>query len=131
MNPPTNVLLTDLYQLTMVQAYLEQRMEELAVFEFFVRKLPPHRNFLLAAGLEQVLTFLSELRVTSGADVLTEARAVEGESSYVGQLEHLVAVLADGSPSLLDADRAVGTMKVVDDIYRAAGLEPRPSIAYV
>jgi hypothetical protein len=61
-----------------------------------------------------------------------EARAVEGESSYVRQLEHLVAVLADGSPSLLDADRAVGTMKVVDDIYRAAGLEPRPSaIAYV
>jgi nicotinate phosphoribosyltransferase len=40
-------------------------MEEPAVFEFFVRKLPPHRNFLLAAGLEQVLAFLSELRVTS------------------------------------------------------------------
>jgi nicotinate phosphoribosyltransferase len=65
MNPSTSALLTDLYQLTMVQAYLEQRMEEPAVFEFFVRKLPPHRNFLLAAGLEQVLAFLSELRVTS------------------------------------------------------------------
>ena len=64
MNPSTSALLTDLYQLTMVQAYLDQRMEEQAVFEFFVRKLPPHRNFLLAAGLEQVLDFLSELRVT-------------------------------------------------------------------
>src|SRR5215510_2561819 len=63
MNPSTSALLTDLYQLTMVQAYLDQRMEEQAVFEFFVRKLPPHRNFLLAVGLEQVLDFLSELHV--------------------------------------------------------------------
>jgi nicotinate phosphoribosyltransferase len=39
-------------------------MEEPAVFEFFVRRLPPHRNFLVAAGLEQVLDFLSALRLT-------------------------------------------------------------------
>ena len=54
MNPSTSALLTDLYELTMAQAYLEQGMDEPAVFEFFVRKLPPHRNFLVAAGLEQV-----------------------------------------------------------------------------
>jgi nicotinate phosphoribosyltransferase len=72
MNPSTSALLTDLYQLTMVQAYLEQRMEEPAVFEFFVRKLPPHRNFLLAAGLEQALDFLSELHVTSDEQVWLE-----------------------------------------------------------
>ncbi len=65
MNPCSSVLLTDLYQLSMAQAYLEQGMEEPAVFEFFVRKLPPHRNFLLAAGLEQVVEFLEQLRVTS------------------------------------------------------------------
>lgn len=65
MNPSNSALLTDLYQLTMAQAYLEQRMEEPAVFEFFVRRLPPHRNFLLAVGLEQVLNFLSELHVTT------------------------------------------------------------------
>jgi nicotinate phosphoribosyltransferase len=64
MNPSTSALLTDLYQLTMAQTYLEQGMEECAVFEFFVRRLPPHRNFLLAAGLEQVLIFLSDLHVT-------------------------------------------------------------------
>jgi predicted dehydrogenase len=67
----------------------------------------------------------AELRVTSGSDVLVEARAAEGESSYVGQLEHLTRVLADGLPSILDAERAVGTMRIVDDIYRAAGLQPR------
>ncbi len=64
MNPSTSALLTDLYELTMVQAYQEQGMDEPAVFEFFVRKLPPHRNFLVAAGLEQVLDFLSGLHVT-------------------------------------------------------------------
>jgi nicotinate phosphoribosyltransferase len=65
MNPSNSALLTDLYQLAMVQAYLKQRMDGPAVFEFFVRKLPPHRNFLLAAGLEQVLAWLSQLHVTT------------------------------------------------------------------
>ena len=62
MNPLTSPLLTDLYQLTMLQAYFAHGMRETAVFEFFVRKLPPHRNFLLAAGLAQVLEFLEHLR---------------------------------------------------------------------
>lgn len=57
-------LLTDLYQLTMLQAYVEQNLAETAVFEFFVRKLPPGRNFLIAAGLEQVLDYLENLQFT-------------------------------------------------------------------
>lgn len=61
MNRPS-VLLTDLYQLTMLQGYFDRRMEETAVFEFFVRKLPPCRGFLVAAGLEQVLDYLETLR---------------------------------------------------------------------
>ena len=60
MNPSTSALLTDLYELTMAQAYLEQGMDEPAVFEFFVRKLPAHRNFFVAAGLEQVVDYFSE-----------------------------------------------------------------------
>jgi len=62
MNPATSPLLTDLYQLTMLQSYYEQGMTEVAVFEFFVRRLPENRGFLLAAGLEQALDFLEELR---------------------------------------------------------------------
>src|SRR5512135_2188376 len=64
MNPAASVLLTDLYQLTMLQAYHDQGMGKTAVFEFFVRKLPESRNFLLAAGLAQVLDFLETLRFT-------------------------------------------------------------------
>jgi nicotinate phosphoribosyltransferase len=61
----TSALLTDLYQLTMMQAYYEHGMQEPAVFEFFVRKLPAKRNFLLAAGLEQALSFLETVRFSA------------------------------------------------------------------
>jgi nicotinate phosphoribosyltransferase len=60
----TGLLLTDLYELNMVQAYLEAGMTEPAVFEFFVRRLPRDRGFLLAAGLEQVIEFLLNTRFT-------------------------------------------------------------------
>jgi nicotinate phosphoribosyltransferase len=62
MNPLTSPLLTDLYQLNMIQAYLDHGETETAVFEFFVRKFPPRRGFLVAAGLQQVLDFLENLR---------------------------------------------------------------------
>ena len=55
-------LLTDLYQLNMMQAYLDRGETKTAVFEFFVRKLPPSRGFLLAAGLEQLLDFLESVQ---------------------------------------------------------------------
>src|SRR5665647_564552 len=58
-------LLTDLYQLTMLQAYADRGMNQPASFEFFVRKLPAPRNFLMAAGLEQVLDFLGDLRFSA------------------------------------------------------------------
>jgi len=60
------VLVTDLYELTMLQAYFEERMNATAAFELFVRKMPPRRNFLLAAGLEQVLRFLTHLHFSAG-----------------------------------------------------------------
>jgi nicotinate phosphoribosyltransferase len=58
------VLLTDLYQLTMVTAYHALGMERTAVFEFFVRRLPARRGFLVAAGLEQALDYLEALQFT-------------------------------------------------------------------
>ena len=62
MNPLTSPLLTDLYQLNMIQAYLDHGETKTAVFEFFVRKFPLRRGFLVAAGLQQVLDFLENLR---------------------------------------------------------------------
>ncbi len=56
-----SALLTDLYQINMMQAYLDHGETQTAVFEFFVRNLPPRRGFLVAAGLEQALDFLEHL----------------------------------------------------------------------
>ncbi|MEX0676384.1 MAG: nicotinate phosphoribosyltransferase [Pirellulales bacterium] len=57
-----SALLTDQYQLTMLQGYLEHGLDETAVFELFVRKLPKERNFLIAAGLAQFLSYVENLR---------------------------------------------------------------------
>jgi nicotinate phosphoribosyltransferase len=60
--PEAGALLTDLYQLTMLRGYFAAGMSGIAVFEFFVRRLPDRWNFLVAAGLEQVLDFLEDFR---------------------------------------------------------------------
>lgn len=62
MDASENPLLTDLYQLAMMQAYLDHGDTQTAVFEFFVRSMPPRRGFFLAAGLEQALDYLENLR---------------------------------------------------------------------
>jgi nicotinate phosphoribosyltransferase len=58
-------LLTDLYQLNMMQAYVDRGDMQTAVFELFVRNLPPRRRFLMAAGLDQALGFLERLRFSA------------------------------------------------------------------
>lgn len=59
-----------------------------------------------------------------GGAVILDEKADVTESSYAAQLRHLVDVLPDG-PSPLRAADAVRTMALVDDVYRAAGLQPR------
>jgi nicotinate phosphoribosyltransferase len=63
----TSALLTDLYQLTMVQAYLEEDLLDEAVFSLFARRLPEGRNYLLACGLDDVLRYLEELHFDSAS----------------------------------------------------------------
>ena len=57
-------LLTDLYELTMAQVYVEREMFEEATFSLFVRELPGKRTFLVAAGLGPLLSALEHLRFT-------------------------------------------------------------------
>jgi nicotinate phosphoribosyltransferase len=58
----TSPLLTDLYQLNMIEGYLAHGETGTAVFDFSVRRLPERRGFLIAAGLEQALDFLEAVR---------------------------------------------------------------------
>jgi nicotinate phosphoribosyltransferase len=60
-------LFTDLYELTMAASYARERMHGAATFSLFVRRLPPHRSFLVAAGLEDVLAFLEGFAFSEAA----------------------------------------------------------------
>jgi nicotinate phosphoribosyltransferase len=63
-DPGASPLLTDLYELTMLQTYYEHGMTDTAVFELYFRRPRATRNFLIAAGLEQALEFLEQLHFT-------------------------------------------------------------------
>ncbi len=54
-------LLTDLYELTMAAGYFQTGFDGRATFELFIRHLPPHRNYLIAAGLEEAINFLERV----------------------------------------------------------------------
>lgn len=54
-------LFTDLYELNMLQSYFDTGMNDVAVFDLFVRRLHPNRNYLVACGLEHVLQYLESL----------------------------------------------------------------------
>ncbi len=58
-------LFTDLYELTMLQAYIHEGMMENAVFSLFVRRMPDQRNYFLACGLDTVLTYFEHLHFDS------------------------------------------------------------------
>ncbi|AJX31295.1 nicotinate phosphoribosyltransferase [Burkholderia oklahomensis] len=87
-------LLTDLYEFTMLQSYFDCGMNETATFEFFVRKLPEHRNFLMAAGLEQVLDYLAGLKL--------DADELEGLAS--------TGLFSDGFLASLESLRFTGSV---------------------
>ena len=101
MNLESSALVTDFYQLTMLQAYLDEGMVETAVFEFFARKLPPCRGFLMAAGLEQALEYLEHLHFTP-KELGWLRHSGRFSRDFVGYLEHLrftgdVHAMAEGT----------------------------------
>ena len=69
-----SALATDLYQITMMAGYFASGQTAPRTFELFVRGLPEGRQYLMAAGLEQALDFLSTLRFT--ADEIEWLRSV-------------------------------------------------------
>ncbi|MCE2462657.1 MAG: nicotinate phosphoribosyltransferase [Dehalococcoidia bacterium] len=53
-------LLTDLYELTMAQSYLQHGMSAPATFSLFIRTYPANRSYFVSAGIEDVLNYLEE-----------------------------------------------------------------------
>jgi nicotinate phosphoribosyltransferase len=123
MNFLNSPLLTDLYQLTMLQSYLENDMKETAVFEFFVRKLPEKRNFLVAAGLAQVLDFLENLHFTQEELDWLARRFPPHMISWLRQLRFSGDVYAMQEGTLFFPDQPI--LRVVAPLPQAQLVESR------
>src|ERR1019366_2168357 len=95
-------LFTDLYELTMAQAYRAEGMDQTAVFELAYRRLPEHHNFILAGGLSDALVYLSQFQFT--AEELNWLKGQrEFSESFVASLENLrftgdVLAMPEGTP---------------------------------
>ena len=57
-------LLTDLYELTMMQGYFKNPTDQIVVFDAFYRKNPCDGGYAIAAGLEQIIEYIRDLHFT-------------------------------------------------------------------
>ena len=57
-------LMTDLYELTMMQGYFEENNNETVVFDIFYRNNPCGSGYAIAAGLEQIIDYIQNLQFT-------------------------------------------------------------------
>ncbi|MBI3933629.1 MAG: nicotinate phosphoribosyltransferase [Acidobacteria bacterium] len=103
-------LLTDLYELTMSAAYWKTgKSDEVATFELSVRSIPAQRSFLLAAGLEQAVEYLQQLRFSGEEiDFLRKHSSFEsvptGFFDFLGKLRFTGSVWAVPEGSLMFAE---------------------------
>ena len=98
-------LFTDLYQLTMLQAYFLEGMEEDAVFDLFVRRLGD-RNYLLACGLDTALDYLEQLHFPDEA-VEYVSTVGDFDDDFLEYLSHFrftgdVHAVREGTPVFAD-----------------------------
>ena len=66
MSKQNNTLLCDFYELTMANGYFELgKRDEIAYFDVFFRKIPDGGGFAIAAGLEQLIDYIKDLKFTA------------------------------------------------------------------
>ena len=125
MEPATSPLLTDLYQINMIQAYLDHGDTQTAVFELFVRSLPARRGFLLAAGLEQALDYLEKLRFSAPeiAWLKSTGRFRKNLLDYLGDFRFTGDVHAMAEGSVFFANEPV--LRVTAPLPQAQFVESR------
>ena len=120
-----SALITDLYQLTMLEAYRALGFAEPAVFELYARRLPPERGFLLVAGLEQALEYLEGFRF-EGAELDWLAglgRFAPGFIDYLAALRFTGEVWAAPEGTVLFADEP--WLRIVAPLPEAQFVESR------
>src|SRR3954471_6705549 len=78
-------LLVDQYEITMAASYHRLGRNDPAVFEHFIRRIPPNRDWLLVCGLGPTLRLISEMRF--GARELEFLRTLDCDEDFLSYLE--------------------------------------------
>ena len=81
-------LLTDLYQLTMAQAYFREQRAASATFSLFIRSYPPERGYFVSAGLQDVLDYLESLSFDAAANDFLDSQKIFS-SDFLNYLSNL------------------------------------------
>ena len=98
-----STLLCDFYELTMANGYFELgKGKEIAYFDVFFRKVPDGGGFAIAAGLEQVIDYIKELKFTAEDIEFLRAKGIFSESflSYLADFKFTGDIYAvpEGTP---------------------------------
>jgi hypothetical protein len=88
-------LLTDQYEVAMAASYLLRGMNEVAVFELLVRRLPARRRWLMAAGLGPALALVRDMQF--GAEELAYVGSLGFDDSF---LQYFSTLRGFGSPAM-------------------------------
>jgi nicotinate phosphoribosyltransferase len=86
LSPAETSLLIDRYEITMAASYHGQGKNEPAIFELFVRKIPPKRDWLLVCGLGPTLRMIAEMRF--GPRELEYLSSLDCDDAFLSYLEH-------------------------------------------
>ena len=112
-------MMTDLYQLTMMNGYLEKGMgDTVAVFDVFFRTIPDNGGFAIFAGLEQLIDYLKNLNFTEDDIEYLRTKKIFDEEflSYLKTFRFTGDIWAvpEGTPII------VRTMEGDTDVFRVA-----------
>ena len=96
-------LLCDFYELTMANGYFELgKGNEIAYFDVFFRKVPDEGGFAIAAGLEQVIDYIKELRFSEDDIEFLRGKGIFSEEflKYLGEFRFTGDIYAvpEGTP---------------------------------
>lgn len=103
MNGKNYSMLCDFYSLTMANAYLQQgKQKEIAYFDLFYRTVPDGGGFVIAAGLEQLVDYISNMRFTEEDIIYLRGKGIFSED-FLDYLRNFrfsgdITAVAEGTP---------------------------------
>ena len=124
MNERNLTLLTDLYELTMMQGYFENGSDELVVFDAFYRSNPSGSGYAICCGLAQVIEYVENLHFTDGDIEYLRSLNLFGEPflQYLKDFRFTGDIYAIPEGTVVFPNEPL--LKVVAPIMQAQLLEP-------